>query len=315
MECIRCPLCDASQEELLFRRADFAYQLSDDEFRVVRCRKCDIVYVNPRPTETEIREYYPPQFYGEPADPTTLLREKQSQLLLKYEYVKHLPPGRLLDIGCTRGEFMYFMREHGWDVHGVEFSAIPPNVFQLDIFTGELERAGHPPASFDLVTLWAVLEHVYDPRQTLSLVNRLLRPGGKAVVLVTNFRSLPARLMRHDDIPRHTTLFTKRTLHQMLKRTGFRPESFRFNCELFGGNNRGVLNYLAKLAAGESIAEIVAQNRTVSRWHEFSSQLHGMPSQWMLTIDHWDRVVTPFLDRWLDRLHLGFIMIATASRD
>ncbi len=314
MEHIRCPLCEADQSRIVFRRRDFTHQVSTEDFQVVRCRKCGLVYVDPRPTEEEIHAYYPEEFYETRLDAAQLLREKERQLALKYEFVRDIPPGKLLDIGCMKGEFLYFMQHRGWEVHGLDFSSTPPNVFGLDIFYGDLSSAAYPPESFDLITLWAVLEHVYHPKRMLSEVCRLLKPGGRAVMLVTNFRSLPARLMRHDDIPRHTTLFTRRTLGKMLRSCGLRPEGFHFNSELFGGSNRGVLNYLVKLAAGERIEEIVAQNRTVSRWQEFACRLRGKPSEWMLKVDLKDQRLAPRLDRWLDRFHCGFIMIAVASK-
>ncbi|MBZ5497069.1 MAG: class I SAM-dependent methyltransferase [Acidobacteriia bacterium] len=270
--------------------------------------------MNPRPSDEEIHLFYPEEFYDSHLTAEGLLRAKDRQLALKFEYVRDLPAGRLLDIGCMKGEFMYFMQQRGWEVRGADFSTKPPNVFDLDIFYGDIESAGYSPGSFDLVTLWAVLEHVYYPKKMLASVYRLLRRGGKAVLLVTNFNSLPGRFMRHDDIPRHTTLFTRRTLGKMLQSTGFRPDRFDFNCDLFGGNNRGVLNYLVKLAAGEEIDEIVAQNRTSKRWQEFSSQVRGKPHQWMLKIDSLDIRFAPYLDRLMDRLRFGFIMIARATR-
>ena len=314
MKYIHCPLCETDRTKLLFRRKDFTHRVSEDEFCVVRCRNCSLVYINPRPTEEEIHLYYPEEFYDTHLTAECLMREKERQLALKYEFVKDLPPGRLLDIGCMKGEFMYFMQQRGWKVCGMDFSTTPPNVFGLDIFYGDLESAGYLPESFDLITLWAVLEHVYYPKKMLATVHRLLKRGGKVVLLVTNFKSLPGRFMRQDDIPRHMTMFTKRTLGNMLRHTGFRPDRFRFNCELFGGVNRGVLNYLVKLAGGERIDEIVAQNRTPVRWQEFSSQVRGKPYEWMLKIDSLDIRFTPCLDRLLDTLQFGFIMIARATR-
>ena len=119
--------------------------------------------------------------------------------------VKHIPVGRVLDIGCYKGEFLQCMRSKGWDVHGLEFHTRPPNLFDLPIHYGPLETAPFEAASFDLVTIWAVLEHVYDPRRTLEAVRGILRPGGRVVILVPNFNSIPARVMRHDDVPVRVT--------------------------------------------------------------------------------------------------------------
>ncbi len=314
MEYICCNLCGANDTQLLFKRKDLTYCISEEEFCVVRCRKCALVYVNSRPTEEEIHSYYPEEFYDSHTDPERLLREKERQLILKYEYVKDMAPGRLLDIGPSKGEFMYFLREKGWEVHGVEFSKKPPNLFNLDVFYGDLKAAGYMPDFFDLITLWGVMEHVYDPYGMLQYAASLLKDHGKIVILVTNFNSLPARFMRHDDVPRHTTLFTKHTMRKMLQLAGLRVENFYFNSELFGGSNRGILNYFVKLLAGEKIEDIVVMNRSRDRWHQFSSQIRGKDSRMMLKVDNIDIAITPYLDRLLDKLQFGFIMIVKAGK-
>ncbi len=314
MECITCPLCESDDADVLFERRDLTYGITDVAFMVVRCRRCALVYVNPRPTEIEIHKYYPEEFYDPVVDADQLLRDKQELLSLKYSYVKDITPGRLLEIGCAKGEFMMFMKQHGWNVSGVDFSNKPPNVFGLDIRYGSIESADFDDNSFDLVALWAVLEHVYSPKRMLREVCRLLKPGGALVLLVTNFNSLPARLMRQDDVPRHTTLFTSATISRLLKATGFTVNYVRCDHRLYGGTNRGLMNFLFKLAAGESIDEIVAQSRSASRWQQFSSELHGRKSPWMLKVDKADMSLTPRIDPVLDRLGLGFIMVVRAQR-
>ena len=84
--------------------------------------------------------------------------------------------GTLLDIGCQKGEFLFWMKQQGWDVHGIEFSETPPNMFNMPIHYGRVETAAFKPGSFDAITLWAVLEHVHDPIETLGQVKRLRHP-------------------------------------------------------------------------------------------------------------------------------------------
>jgi SAM-dependent methyltransferase len=208
---------------------------------------------------------------------------------------------------------MAFMQEKDWVVHGVEFSTKPPNLYNLDIFYGTLKEANFPSGCFDLVTMWAVLEHVYNPLDMLREIQRILKPNGKLLVAVPNFKSIPAILMRHDDVPRHITMFTENTLKNILSASGLELNRVDFNSDLYGGKNRGLINYLTKLVFGENIEDILAQNRSVDRWYQFSSYLNGRKSNFMLRIDNLDIAVTPYLDRWFDRFGLGFIMIAEAS--
>jgi hypothetical protein len=142
----------------------------------------------------------------------------------------------------------------------------------------------------------------------LQQIRRLLKPTGRLVILVPNVNSIPGRYMHHDDVPRHTTMFTKRTLHRALRLTGYRPINFKCGQDVCSGSVRGILNFVVKRLAGEAMDEILAQNRRAERWHEFSQQIKGKDSRLMKRVDLWDWKMTSRLDYWLDNLGLGFIM-------
>ena len=308
MELVPCPLCGSSRYARLFQRRDLTHEVTDTAFDVVRCRACSFVFVNPRPSPAEIGLYYPPDFYEVEATPQSLLASKAETLAARVRVIGQLAPGRLLDVGCQKGEFMWVMQQRGWQVDGVEFSTLPPNVFDLPIFRGTLEEAPYAPASFDLVTLWAVLEHVHDPVALLRSVRRLLKPAGRAFVLVPNFNSIPGRFLRHDDVPRHLVMFTKKTFAAAARHADLRVIRHVFGDDIFSGSTRGTLNYLWKLLHGEALSEIVAQNRSAKRWNEFTGYAGGKPNRWMGVVDDLDMKLYPKLDRLVNALHLGFIM-------
>jgi 2-polyprenyl-3-methyl-5-hydroxy-6-metoxy-1,4-benzoquinol methylase len=310
MEHVSCPLCGSSEYKILFARSDHTHGTTPEQFFVVRCRSCSFVFVNPRPSFSEIGSYYPREFYDTEKNAEQLLKDKEGTLDGRLALVGNLPPGRLLDIGCQKGEFMYVMSKRGWDVQGVEFSETPPNVFRLPIFCGRLEDASFAPESFDLITLWAILEHVHDPISLLKGVRRVLKPTGRSFILVPNFNSIPGRFMRHDDVPRHLLMFTKRTLRYAAALAGLRVKRYVFGDDIFSGSTRGVLNYLWKLAHGEPLEKIVAQNRTPGRWLEFASYLNGEENSLMLAVDRIDIRLTPYLDWLVNRVGFGFIMTA-----
>jgi SAM-dependent methyltransferase len=310
LEHIACPICGHKEHRFIFARRDHTHLVSDLEFRIVQCQSCGMVFVNPRPTIEAIHLYYPPDFYEVNFGPADLLKHKQGTLDARLKLVGHLPPGRMLDVGCQKGEFLYVMKQRGWDVVGVEFSSTPPNVFGLPIHCMQLKDAPLEPASFDLITLWAVLEHVHDPLSVLSHVSRLLRPTGRAFVLVPNFDSIPARFMRHDDVPRHLLMFSKRTLRRAAESAGLAVQTFHFGDDIFSGSTRGVLNYAWKRLHGEAIEQIVAENREPGRWREFAQMVNGKESRVMRLVDRIDAVVTRPLDRLVNALGFGFIMTA-----
>jgi 2-polyprenyl-3-methyl-5-hydroxy-6-metoxy-1,4-benzoquinol methylase len=124
--------------------------------------------------------------------------------------------GRVLDVGCGNGTFLCRMRGLGWEVAGVDFDPeavrVAREVHGLDARCGSLDSAGFEPASFDLVALIHVLEHLPEPRAALAAAARLLRPGGTLALVTPNFASLDSRIHRSDwrplEPPRHLFLFS-----------------------------------------------------------------------------------------------------------
>jgi SAM-dependent methyltransferase len=134
------------------------------------------------------------------------------------------------------------LRERGWRVLGTEYGERPPVTTPgIDIRYAPLEECGLPPESFDVITMWHVLEHLPDPQATLAEAHRLLRPGGVLLIAVPNFGSLQARLTGpywfHLDVPRHLFQFRSRDLVTLLERVGLsvgRTRRFSFEYDTFG---------------------------------------------------------------------------------
>lgn len=153
-------------------------------------------------------------------------RKKSDELYLG----QAIPGGRLLDIGCGKGDFLVRMRRQGWHVEGLE---IDPEAVEtarvehsLTIHLGDLESHAFPGDSFDAVTMNQVIEHVHDPVSLIRECRRVLRPGGRLVLATPNINSLThgryGRDCSHLDPPRHLHLFTKKTLRECAARAGFR---------------------------------------------------------------------------------------------
>jgi 2-polyprenyl-3-methyl-5-hydroxy-6-metoxy-1,4-benzoquinol methylase len=223
---VDCPHCGAGQGGRMFHAAD---PLSSDRFEVRRCPTCRLTYVSPRPDPSHLAAYYPDGYFG-----------KRHPFLKDFFMdlrVRTLPPrpegGRILDIGCGRGDFLMACRRRGWDVAGVEQAGAP--IMELRaalglevVSTDELQLL--PDASFDVVTMWHVFEHMAVPRRTLSEAHRLLKPGGSLVIEVPNFGSWQARIgpkhWFHLDVPRHLLHFERDTLSTMLMSEKFVPQSW-----------------------------------------------------------------------------------------
>ena len=252
MEEIVCNVCQSDNYFVLYEGRDRLHGLGGP-FRLVRCQKCGLIYLNPRPTREEMGQYYPPD-YGPYAQDIEQAKGFLSNLTYRYGVAKRCRvitkrkrPGRILDVGCGTGHFLNGMKLRGWQTFGTEFSeeaaAYARERFGLEVLVGELEEAEFPAAYFDAVTIWNVLEHLHDPLATLMEVNRLLKDGGLLVFSIPNWDSVDARLFGEFwvglDMPRHLYAFPRPALEKLLAKTGFKTGED--GC-FFGGHGLFVLS-------------------------------------------------------------------------
>jgi len=252
METVDCILCGKDETCLAYTTRDRLAvaptdggTLSADPFSIVRCQRCGLLFLNPRPTQEEMGRYYPYSKYTDqfaPAiedDPSFVRRLNRlyhmERICRAVERVKR--EGRLLDVGCATGNFLERMRRRGnWRVQGVEINEEAARYardrFGLDVFGGELGAAGYADRSFDVVTLWNVLEHLHSPLDTLSEVRRLLKDDGVLILTVPNGASLDARIFGDCwiglDPPRHLYTFSPATVRSTLSRAGLQAGEIRF---------------------------------------------------------------------------------------
>ena len=139
-------------------------------------------------------------------------------------------PGRVLDIGCGRGVFLEILRGRGHAVRGTELSeATAANALPgIPVDPGEVRAGRYAPESFDLISIWHVLEHDQRPDEVLRACHEFLVPGGALMIAVPNFASVQARIGRelwfHLDLPRHIFQFTPTTLKRLLAESGYEIE-------------------------------------------------------------------------------------------
>jgi 2-polyprenyl-3-methyl-5-hydroxy-6-metoxy-1,4-benzoquinol methylase len=212
-------------------------------FAIVRCRHCGLTYTNPRPTPAGIATFYPTGYA-----PHTSRENRHNRFPSRFwsrVFGRPCPerrgdlacpaPGRLLDFGCGGGSYLRRMASLGWRVTGLD---VAPEVVQkirdelgYPAVVGTLPHPELAPCSFEVVTMWQALEHVHSPLGVLRAAYELLVPGGKIVVAVPNFDSLPNRWFGEHwfglDLPRHLTHFTPEKLGEMLRAAGFRVNSIR----------------------------------------------------------------------------------------
>ena len=220
MESVRCNLCGSDDHRIVYSMPDARYFINE-LFDVVECRHCGLGFVNPRPTIAEMSRYYPPSFYDvfdKERDYHQRRYAAEAKFLL--DMVSH---GNkfLLDLGCANGDFPRFMQRLGWSVEGVEVSPNSKSIREFKLYKQEFEEIPVYGPRYDVVTAWAVLEHVHDPMAYFKKAAQVLKPGGIFVFLVTNFESSSSRHLYLEDVPRHLFFFTESTVNKYLSLSGF----------------------------------------------------------------------------------------------
>jgi len=226
-----CPLCSATARRRLVTKRGCD---------VVRCLACRLVYVWPQPSREEIEALYSTGDYHAALNDAErrsyfARRLRQIEALVGGASAPRAPRGRLLDVGCSKGHFLELAQASGWEVVGVELNRRAVEEARargLDVRQGDLTDSALDDESFDVVTLFDVLEHTVAPRATLAACHRLLKPGGLLVVTTPDIGGLVPRATyglfactmgawEHPTPPGHLVQFSRRTLRQALAAEGF----------------------------------------------------------------------------------------------
>jgi SAM-dependent methyltransferase len=214
--------------------------------QIVRCQTCAHLYPNPMPYPVRgLSDLYgaPDEFFSE--KPPENQKRLGAELLRGFE-ARLGGKGKVLDVGCGRGELLRAAFEAGWEYDGLDPSAEnlqwAREQFGIDARLGTFDDVRFPAASFDVVTMGGVIEHLYDPLATLEEIYRILKPGGLLWFDAPNENGLFARLgnlymkaLGRDWVvnlaptfpPYHVQGFGPRSLRRIMKRAGFRIERLR----------------------------------------------------------------------------------------
>ena len=226
---IVCNLCGLDEADVV--------EVDEPPFKVVKCRRCGLVYVNPQPAQQDLVEHYSNETYYK----EWLTVQAKARISLWHRRLKDIEKykqkGRLLDIGCGEGMMLKMARDNGWTVQGTEVSRYACRYareqYGLDVLRGNLEEGDFEEGSFDVVTLWHVLEHLSDPLATLKEARRLLRSDGVLLVETPNVnnhllrliyylvRGKKKRLFSADAREKHLFHFSPVTLERIVQKGGF----------------------------------------------------------------------------------------------
>lgn len=259
LETVRCNFCGCDRFSTYIKGAKELYIGLDEYFNIVECTACGFKFTNPRPTRETIGYFYPDSArYYQPKTLRLPSRVKKSVLARHYGYpfemlpkyvdlpvfihyrlkrkfeLAHVPyfvrGGRILEVGCSWGEYLYKMQALGWQVIGTDINerAVRFAADELGIPSvrcGSMDDMDFEDAFFDAVRMGMVLEHLHDPMSSLHRLNRLMKANGVLILSVPNISGFEMRLFKDKayplQVPQHLNHFTPSTIRRFLEKTGF----------------------------------------------------------------------------------------------
>lgn len=220
-----CLIC-GSESKIPFLTVPNRFSLSE-QFTVVKCADCGLVYLSPRPSEDEIAVYYKDENYQPHQEQAKTLTERLYRFIRIFNnrYKRRLieklvPRGKILDYGCGTGEFLVEMRNSKWETYGFEPSEKAAEIaksYDLNLLTqfADLDQ------KVDVITLWHVLEHIHSTEDLLEKITIKLAQNGFLILALPNRESYDARSYGRNwvayDAPRHLYHFTPSDMENLLK--------------------------------------------------------------------------------------------------
>lgn len=191
--------------------------------------------------------------------------------------------GRLLDIGCGMGYFLYACQNHGYDAEGLDISDDAAlyirNELKMPVAVGAIGNAHYENGAFDIITMWHSLEHCADPREYLEKAWQWLKPGGLLVVDIPNYRGTDAQKTWDSwkgwQLPYHLYHFTPDTLISLLEKYGFQTMRTKDYLSEYLKDKyermpllKPFARLLAKRHSGHSFAVVTSKECRVPSWPE-----------------------------------------------
>jgi 2-polyprenyl-3-methyl-5-hydroxy-6-metoxy-1,4-benzoquinol methylase len=235
-----CPVCEKGNFNSFLTCTD--YTVSKEEFNLVSCISCGFVFTNPRPTMETSGFYYKSEDYISHTNSNAGIMNKVYKAVRnkaiqgKLDLIdKYGPlPKSLLDYGCGTGEFLAAAKHSGWVAAGLEIDQDARNLAKenhnLNVDSPD-KLATLPNGQFGAITMWHVLEHVHNLKETIGHLRRILSSAGVLIIAVPNHQSNDARhygrYWAAYDVPRHIYHFSKDSMTKLMTEAGFELKETR----------------------------------------------------------------------------------------
>ena len=232
MKLDRCPVCHNQNINHILTAEDFL--VTREKFQIYSCQNCGLRFTNPRPNDDQLAGYYDSDEYISHSNEGSSLINglykiaRTFTLRRKRKLIESLSQSkRLLDVGCGTGHFIDYCQQHDWQVSGVEPNEIARTQAEEKtkiVIRQDLSEVAD--TSFQVITLWHVLEHLPNLEQTMNQLKSLLAPGGVIIIAVPNFEAYEASVFKEYwaayDVPRHLYHFNPNALEQLVNKYGLK---------------------------------------------------------------------------------------------
>lgn len=223
-----CPICEKSEFSLYLNTKDYFH--TQEEFSLSSCNNCGFVFTNPIPENLE-RYYDTPEYLSHNTDSGGIISSlysaiRKMNIVRKYNLIiNYCTKGSMLDIGCGTGDLLGYFKNKGWFTTGIEPNENARSVAEkqnhIEVYD-ERKLDELKPESFDVITMWHVLEHVPDLNSRMGLVVKLTKENGVMIFALPNLNSPDAKKYGEYwsglDVPRHLYHFTPSTFRKLAKK-------------------------------------------------------------------------------------------------
>lgn len=220
---------------LLAQGRDYEYNTCENEFYFYQCSETGLLFLDPRPADSELKIIYPPNYLPYCFNQLPFL-VRQARDFVQKGKVKTIqklinPEANILDFGCGNGDLLRLLRRYGslqWKLHANDFNQDALALLAqegFEVYPGDIKSI-NLTNYFDLIILNQVIEHLDDVRGVIEAIQRLLKPGGIIFIETPSFDGLDARLFKSRywggyHFPRHWYIFNARLLEQLLSEFKF----------------------------------------------------------------------------------------------
>ncbi len=227
MSITKCILCNNTSFIKLFAR---------DKWKIVKCNKCELIFIDPLPAESEIEDFY--NNYVDESNEKHIAkylhhrksRERRNRRKLRLLERIQRNKGRILDIGCGLGLVVKNASDAGWDAYGIDLDKdlveYGKKTFSINLSCGTLKKEKFPSGHFNVITMYNLLDHIREPLSFLREVKKILKRGGIIDLNVHDVEGWKAKKYEENWSaycpPAHLYYYSYNTLGRLLDKAGLR---------------------------------------------------------------------------------------------